>query len=214
MVDKTVCALPSEDCYNRRCDNCCNINVSNIFITDIDIDEQANTAWSLWTVTNNHVELQHLNGSFRSLIDQLNVRWPAFVTHCYVTRQQRDYIKSIKITSSFSTFAVAQMDFAENFSFVVQNEIQSAYWNQKQATVYTVVISVGANHRNVVIISNHMVHDTSFVYWAQKLIVSFIREEYPTIQKINYVRYETTSFQNIFCRLLLFSIQRRRTISI
>ena len=136
MVDKTVCALPSEDCYDRRCDNCCNINVSDIFITDTDIDEQAHTAWSLWTVTNNHVELQHLNGSFRSLIDQLNVRWPAIVTHCYVTRQQRDYIKSIKITSSFSTFAVAQMDFAENFSFVVQNEIQSAYWNQKQATVY------------------------------------------------------------------------------
>ena len=67
------------------------------------------------------------------------------------------------MTSSFSTFAVAQMDFVENFSFVVQNEIQSAYWNQKQATVYTLVISVGANHRNVVIISNRMVHDTSFV---------------------------------------------------
>ena len=183
-------------------------------LLDTDIDEQTDTAWSLWIVTNNHVELKHLNSSFRSLIYQLNVRWPAFVTHCYVTRQQRDYIKSIKITSSFSTFAVAQMDFAENFSFVVQNEIQSAYSNQTQATVYTVVIGVGANHRNVVIISNRMAHDTSFVYCAQKLIVSFIREEYPTIQKINYVRYETTSFQNIFCRLLLFSIQRRCTISI
>ena len=125
-----------------------------------------------------------------------------------------DYIKSIKITSSFSTFAVVQMDFAENFSFFAQKEIQSAYWNQKQATVYPIVISVGTDHRNVVIISNRMVHDTSFVYCAQKLIVTFIREEYPTIQKINYVRYETISFHNIFCRLLLFSIQWRRTVLI
>ena len=213
MVDKTVCALPSEDCYNRRCDNCCNINVSDIFITDTDIDEQADTAWSLWTIANNHVELQHLSGSFRSLIDQLNVRWPAFVTHCYVTRQQRDYIKAIKMSSSFSTFAVVQMDFAENFSFVVQKEIQSAYWNQKQATIYTTVISVGTDHRNVVIISNRMVHDTSFVYCAQKLIVSFVREKYPTIQKIKYVRYET-AFYNIFCRFLLLSTQRWCTVSI
>ena len=213
MVDKTVCALPSEDCYNRRCDNCCNINVSDIFIIDTDIDEQADTAWSLWTIANNHVELQHLSGSFRTLIDQLNVRWPAFVTHCYVTRQQRDYIKAIKMSSSFSTFAVVQMDFAENFSFVVQKEIQSAYWNQKQATIYTTVISVGTDHRNVVIISNRMVHDTSFVYCAQKLIVSFVREKYPTIQKIKYVRYETT-FYNIFCRFLLLSTQRWRTVSI
>ncbi|CAF4835922.1 unnamed protein product, partial [Rotaria magnacalcarata] len=58
-----------------------------------DIEEKPDTTWSLWTTNNNHVELQHFNGTFRSLIDQLNGRWPSFVTHTYVTRQQRDYIK-------------------------------------------------------------------------------------------------------------------------
>jgi hypothetical protein len=86
------------------------------------------------------------------------------------------------------------MDFAENFSFVVQKEIQSAYWNQKQTTLYTIVINVGSDHRNMVIISNRMVHDPTFVYCAQQLIVKFIREEYPSVHKINYVRYEITLF--------------------
>jgi hypothetical protein len=86
------------------------------------------------------------------------------------------------------------MDFAENFTLIIQKEIQSAYWNQKQVTIYTVVINVGANHRNMVIISDRMVHDTTFVYCTQKLIVEFIREEFPTIMKINYVRYEITVF--------------------
>jgi uncharacterized membrane protein len=105
--------------------------------------------------------LQHFNGSFRSLVDELNGRWSSFVTHTYVTRQQRDSIKNIKLTSSLTTFAVIQIDFAENFSFIVQKEVQSAYWHQKQATVYTVVINIGANHRNMVIISNRMAHDTT-----------------------------------------------------
>ncbi len=81
-----------------------------------------------------------------------------------------------------------QVDFAENFSFIIQKEIQSAYWNQKQATIYTVVINIGADHRNMVIISDRMIHDTTFVYCTQKLMVAFIREEFPTVNKINYVR--------------------------
>ena len=200
LVNKTVCQLPNEDCYYRRCDNCCNINVSDLFIAadDDDFDEKPDATWSLWIITNNHVELQHFSGFFHSLIDQLNSRWSAFVTHTYVTRQQRDYIKNLKLNSSFSTYVVVHMDFAENFSFVVQKEIQSAYWNQKQSTLYTIVISIGSDHRNMVIISNRMVHDTTFVYCAQRLIVKFIREEYPTVHKINYVRYKIPLFCQYF----------------
>ncbi|CAF4388945.1 unnamed protein product, partial [Rotaria magnacalcarata] len=188
LVDKTVCTNPFENCYNCRCDNCCNTSVSSLFMTDADdIEEKPDATWSLWTTNNNHVKLQHFNGAFRSLIDQLNGRWPSFVTHTYVTRQQRDYIKSIKLASSFSTFAVVQMDFAENFSFVVQKEIQSAYWNKKQSSLYTVAITVGGDHRSMVIISNRMVHDTTFVFCTQKLIVKFLLDEYPTLPKINYV---------------------------
>ncbi len=195
LVDKTVCAHPTEDCYNGTCNTCCSMSVSSLFITNRDdIDEMPDTTWSLWTTTNNHIELLHSHGSFRSLIDQLDRRWSSFVTHTYVTRQQREYIKTIKLTSHLTTFAVVQMDFAENFSFVVQKEIQSAYWNKKQASLYTIVITVGTDHRNMVIISNRMVHDTAFVYCAQKLIVKFIKDEYPTIQKINYVRYEINVF--------------------
>ncbi len=177
LVDKTVCAHPTEDCYNGTCNTCCSMSVSSLFITNRDdIDEMPDTTWSLWTTTNNHIELLHSHGSFRSLIDQLDRRWSSFVTHTYVTRQQREYIKTIKLTSHLTTFAAVQMDFAENFSFVVQKEIRSAYWNKKHASLYTIVITAGTDHRNMVIISNRMVHDT------------------PTIKKNNYVRYEINVF--------------------
>ncbi|CAF1502656.1 unnamed protein product [Adineta ricciae] len=84
-------------------------------------------------------------------------------------------------------YSVVHVDFAENFTFVTQNEIQSAYWNQKQATVYTVVIQTDADHRNMVLISNRMTHDTAFVYCTQEIIVVLIREEYRNVHKIHYV---------------------------
>ena len=119
---------------------------------DAEIDEKPDAAWSLWTTTNNRVELLHCHGSFRSLIDELDGRWSSFVTHTYVTRQQRDHVKAIKLTSNLTTFVVVQMDFAESFSFVVQKEIQSAYWNQKQASLYAIVITINTEHRNMTII--------------------------------------------------------------
>lgn len=140
LLTQSVCLCPSEDCHYRRCDNCSNGNVSDLFVTTDDIDEQVDTTWSFWSTSNNRVELQHRSGSFRSLIEQFNTIWPAFITHSYCTRQQREHIKSIRVDSSFTTFVVIQLDFAENFSFIVQKEIQSAYWNKKQATVFTVFI--------------------------------------------------------------------------
>lgn len=199
--------MPTENCYYRLCDRCSCITVSNLLWDDPhSIDEMVDVTWSLWIMTNSHVELQHFNGSLRSLIEQLNSRWSAFVTHTYVTRQQRDYIKTLRINSSLTTFATVDMDFAENFSFVVQKEVQSAYWSKTQATIYTVVINIGNNHLNIVIISNCMVHDTKFVYCAQQQIMKFIRKEYPTLNKIYYIRLGIVVIDYYFLQLLLFSM--------
>ena len=205
LVNKAVCTLSTENCYRQQCDNCSSRNGSDLLMIDEDdLDETLDTNWSLWVTTNNRVELQHFHGSFRSLIEQLNSRWSSFITHTYVTRQQREYIKTLKLTSTFTTFAVIHVDFAENFTFVIQKEIQSAYWNTKQSSLYTIVLDIGNDHRNMVIISNRMQHDTTFVYCTQQLIVKFIREEYPTVSKINYVRYEITLFYYYFSHMSYF----------
>ena len=148
----------------------------------IEIDETVDTARSLWTNINYRVKLLHYHGSFWSLNDNLDSRRSFFVTHAHVTRQQRDYVKAIKLASHFTTFAAEQVNFVENFSFAVQKEIQSAYQNEKRASLYKILISIGMEHWNMVIISNRMIHDTTFVYRAQKLIVKFIQNEYPSFK--------------------------------
>jgi hypothetical protein len=46
---------------------------------------------------------------------------------------------------------------------------------------------VADEHRNMVIISDCLTHDNKFVHAAQKMIIDFIKTEYPNILTINYV---------------------------
>ena len=57
------------------------------------------------------------------------------------------------------------LDFAENFSFVVQGAAQAFHWNNTQATIHPFVVYHISNngdlcHRAFACISDHMTHNT------------------------------------------------------
>ena len=129
----------------------------------------------------------YLTGTFQALMEEIDDLWPNFITHSFYTHKQRDYIALIKEISSITTFAVIQLDFAQNFSFVIQREVQSAYYSRQQAAILTVYLKIGDESCNMVFISDYLIHDTKFIYCAQKFIVDFLRKEYRNVIKINYV---------------------------
>ena len=108
--------------------------------------------------------------------------------HSYFNQEQRSYINNLRLLSNDTSYVTVQIDFAENYRLIRQREAQAAHWNNLQVTLFTVHIKVGTNHKNMVIISDYMRHDTAFVYCAQRLIVEFIQKHYPQITKINYLR--------------------------
>lgn len=187
LVQESVCKSPSEKCYYRSCIDCKNIQASFILTDGFDFELEESATWSVWKKMGPRYELLHIDGPLRVLLNEIDAIWPSFITHQFYTRKQRDYISLIKEKSSLITYAIVQMDFAQNFAFFAQNEIQSAYYSRRQAALYTVYIKVGEEQRNMVIISDYMPHDTKFVYCAQKLVVEFLVKEYPNIFKINYV---------------------------
>ena len=50
-----------------------------------------------------------------------------------------------------------------------------------------VYIKVGEEHRNMVFISDYLAHDTRFVYYAQCVIITFLKKEYPNVFSVVYV---------------------------
>ncbi|CAF4737276.1 unnamed protein product, partial [Rotaria socialis] len=186
LIEETICTSPSEFCYYRPCVNCRQLKPSDILSDGIDIEIEDSASWSIWKKLNSRYELLHLTGTIRALLEEIDSLWPHFIIHNFYTREQRDYIALIKETSSISTFAVVQVDFAQNFTLIIQREIQSAYYSRQQATIFTIYIKVGEEHRNMVLISDYLAHDTQFVYSGQKLIVDFLRTQYPNVLKLNY----------------------------
>ena len=110
------------------------------------------------------------------------------VNFSYITTEEREYIKNLGLNSTDTTYIVAQIDFAGNFTFFHQREVQGYHWNKKQITIFTVHLKTGSTSENIAIISDYMSHNTSLVYVAQRQIVEFIKRQFPLVKTINYLR--------------------------
>lgn len=153
-----------------------------------DIDEDDDWTWSNWKSTNKKVDLHHIRGSISSLLDEIDEQWKAFQTHSYYNREQRLYIKDLHLQSTDTSYITAQIDFAENYSVLRQREVQAAHWNNLQCTLFTIHLKIGTKYKNIVVISDYMRHDTAFVYCVQCLIVDFVKNNYPQVTRISYIR--------------------------
>ena len=183
-----VCSDETEDCFGGKCEHCPNDNLMDTLTNKNEIDLDDNCSWTLWKKVNNKFDLQRMVGSVDSLLTEIEERWSAFLLHVYCNRQQRDYIKELRRQSTAKTFVVAQMDFSMNYTLLRQREVQQGFFSQHQATIFTVHLTIGQEHRNLAIISDCMEHTTAFVYCAQRLVVQFIKDNYLMVKKINYLR--------------------------
>ena len=86
-----------------------------------------------------------------------------------------------------------------NYTLIRQREVQQGFFSQHQVTLFTIHLTIGQEHRNLAIISDYMEHTTSFVHCAQKLLVQYVKKNFPLVKKINYVRcVSTLSFRDIY----------------
>ena len=82
-------------------------------------------------------------------------------------------------------------DFAENYQYLIQDEIQSYHWSKEYCTLHPVVVYYRnndgvLNHLSLCFISDDNTHDTAFVYQVQKMMIDHIRTVLPHVTKILY----------------------------
>ena len=188
LIVQMVCTAEKEECFNGLCDNCPTETITNVLISNSIIDMDDECSWTLWKKVNSKFDLQQVTGSVDSLLTEIEERWPLFLLHTYTDRQQRDYIKKLRIQSSDKTFVVAQIDFSMNYTLIRQREVQQGFFSQHQVTLFTMHLTIGQEHRNLAVISDYMGHTTVFVFCAQQLLVHFIKKNFPLVKTINYVR--------------------------
>jgi hypothetical protein len=104
-----------------------------------------------------------LSKSTEEFIESLLEKFLLLLHHSYIysfiATQQAVFLRELKCNLQSSEFVVL-CDFAENYSFILQDEAQGFHWNSAQATIHPFVIyfkkssALNTEHENLVMISD------------------------------------------------------------
>lgn len=94
--------------------------------------------------------------------------------HDFIAREQNKFLQFAKSSLQPGQFVVL-LDFAENYSFVVQDEVQSYHWTNAQATIHPSVAchkeDEAVVHDSFIITSDCLRHDTAAVHLFQTKMI-------------------------------------------
>ena len=171
----------------HRCPNC---SESNTLLQEFlfhtigdfdDFDDDDVIEFSQWTTTDRSILTHHtetVNEYVNIVIEQLHI----LTAHSYILKCQLRYLKKLKSEIDSSTVLVLG-DFAENYQFVIQDEVQGFHWNNSQCTLHPVVTYYQENDelKNIsyCVISDDRKHDVALVYEVQKAILADLKCKLP-----------------------------------
>ena len=105
---------------------------------------------------------------------------------------------------------IMQMDFAEDYRYRSQQEVQSAYWNPEQVTIHPMVFYYKKEssllHKSIVAISDEPKHDAGTAFAILKKVIPFIKSE---VGAFNQIHYWTDSPTSQYRNKTIFSVVSR-----
>ena len=145
-------------------------------LSDVDLDGEFH--YNQWDTTDRAALTTHTNTyeDYKDIlidaIDQLT-RHSAYLAKC-----QAKYLNEKKESLS-NNEALILGDFAENYQFLIQDEIQSYHWSKEYCTLHPVVIYYcdgegNLQHISLCFISDDNIHDTTFVHQVQTMIIDYL----------------------------------------
>ena len=125
----------------------------------------------------------------RDFIDLLAEKVDALTAHSFTAKAQSAYLKQRKAELPDNT-VLAILDFAENYEYVIQHEVQSYHWSKDRCTIHPVSLYLKENEqlisKSLCIMSDDLQHDTCFVWEVQRLVTAFCQQNYPHMNAIEY----------------------------
>ena len=109
--------------------------------------------------------------------------------HSFNAKCQSNYLRECKDNLEENEVIILG-DFAENYSFVVQDEVQGFHWNNLQCTLYPVIVyykdgdALQSVKYGVMYDDNN--HDVGMVYQVKKEIIIDLKLRFPYLSLVTY----------------------------
>ena len=122
-------------------------------------------------------------------IEVLGQKTETLASHHFIARNQAEYLRSLKSRLTHEEVIVL-LDFAENYSFVIQDAAQGFHWDNSQCTLHPFVLyhveDGTLKSTSLCIVSNGMHHDTVAVHTFQQKVIDYVKDVMPTTRKLYY----------------------------
>jgi hypothetical protein len=190
LLGMLVCDMNQETCMLYGCDECPSSDALRDRLLATNDDDDESIKYKQW-VTTDRCDLVTVIEPLDDFVEKLVEKLLTLKTHHYVSIQQSEFLKT-KRSQLKREECIISGDFSENFTFVVQDEIQSYHWVNAQATLHPFVIyyrpdsSTDVVTKSYCIISDYLKHSTTAVYSFQKAIIPELKSLAPHVTTILY----------------------------
>ncbi|ESO10181.1 hypothetical protein HELRODRAFT_168053 [Helobdella robusta] len=142
-LEKLVCNINSRECMLHRCEECpgklsVENNLRAIFEEAV-ISIDNTISFYQWFHDDNRSSLISVQDTVDSFIERFSQKLDELSSHHYISKEQSKYLSDSKENLK-NLECIALMDFAENYSVILQDAIQSHHWSNTQVTLHPIVL--------------------------------------------------------------------------
>ncbi|XP_034240315.1 uncharacterized protein LOC117644795 [Thrips palmi] len=193
IVNSTMCLQPKEECHFGKCKKCPGSEKIEKKLVDVLLTQFVEKiTYKQWIKDEKG---RYLLSTFvlrtQDFVEKLVEAIPEVRQHDFIAKQQAEYFSNRRDNLEYGEVLVVA-DFSENYSFIIQDAVQGAYWNNQQATIHPFAMyfrnpetgKVEAD--NLVIISDHLKHVTSTVSKFQDVLMDYLKKKHENLAKVIY----------------------------
>lgn len=186
LLQKLVCNAEDYQCISGRCENCREKphSITDYIITGA-LDNE--TILMQWQKNGNYTQKIAIpNQTIEDSVKLFSSSFRYFIKHKYLIDSQRNAIDNYKKNQNADE-AVIIMDYSQNFSTTTQNEVQSAFFAQRQISIFTAVAYVGQKSPvSFVIVNDDISHAKEQVWYYEKTIIKHLKENQTDIKLVRF----------------------------
>ena len=172
------CDPPNIECHFGTCNECPEKLTANHQAV-MDNNSVDTIEFKQWTTTD-RATLEAKILPTDEFLDLFIATLKKLLLHDFIAKMQSSFVQAKKESLQDGEYLVIA-DFSENYSFVVQDEIQSFHWNNGSATIHPFVCYYRDKGELMslcyIVISECLQHDTIAVHLFQKKLISFLTEQ-------------------------------------
>ncbi|CAH0547109.1 unnamed protein product [Brassicogethes aeneus] len=186
---KIICNPPAVDCFLNKCELCPGIGPLKGFLEEKFEEELIDSITYKKWVSVDRCTMETIVKNTDDFLEEFSDELLKLKSHAFIAFMQKEHYNDIKKHLKQGEILIT-CDFAENYSFVMQDEVQSYHWNNAQATIHPFVIyfkqEETLQNLNYVFISNCLKHNTVAFHLFLTHLIPDLKHKIPKLFKIFY----------------------------